>query len=146
MPKTWNSSVRSIRSRMAHKSAVGEANTAHTLSPVCLNRKPLCASIAVRNTLSWTASAACIACASVSHRRVEPSTSVNKNVTTPEGAAAGGAGTPAESHNRHTPTSHIGGIRPRRHSARSVGVAYRAGSAVSAAIVMVACAGVICPL
>ena len=45
--------------------------------------------------------------------RVEPSTSVNKNVTTPEGAAAAGADTPAESHNRHAATSHIGGIRPR---------------------------------
>src|SRR6202012_3172498 len=32
--------------------------------------------------------AARIPCASASHRRVEPSTSVNKNVTTPEGAAA----------------------------------------------------------
>ena len=46
-----------------------------------------------------------------SHRRVEPSTSVNRNVTTPEGAAAAGADTPAESHNRRAPTSHIGGIR-----------------------------------
>jgi hypothetical protein len=80
---------------------------------VCLNNQPPCASIAVRNTLSWTTSAARIACASDSHRRVEPSTSVNKNVTTPEGAAAA-ADTPAESHNRRAPTSHIGGIRPRR--------------------------------
>jgi hypothetical protein len=39
---------------------------------------------------------------------------VNRNVTTPEGAAAAGADTPAESHNRPAPTSHIGGIRPRR--------------------------------
>ena len=51
--------------------------------------------------------------ASASHRRVEPSTSVNRNVTTPEGAAARSADTPAESHNRHAPTWHIGGIRPR---------------------------------
>jgi hypothetical protein len=29
---------------------------------------------------------------------------VNRNVTTPEGAAAAGADTPAESHNRHAPT------------------------------------------
>ena len=50
--------------------------------------------------------------ASASHRRVEPSTSVNKNVTTPEGAAVAGADTPAESHTRHAPTSHIVGIRP----------------------------------
>ena len=60
-----------------------------------------------------TPSAARIACASASHRRVEPSTSVNKNVTTPEGAAAAGADTPAESHNRRAPTCHIGGIQPR---------------------------------
>jgi hypothetical protein len=31
-----------------------------------------------------------------SHRRVEPSTSVNRNVTTPDGAAARSADTPAE--------------------------------------------------
>jgi hypothetical protein len=43
---------------------------------------------------------------------VDPSTSVNKNVTTPEGAAAAAADTPAESHNRHAPTSHIGAIPP----------------------------------
>jgi hypothetical protein len=37
--------------------------------------------------------------------RQRPSTSMNKNVTTPEGAAAaGGADTPAESHNRRTVT------------------------------------------
>jgi hypothetical protein len=35
---------------------------------------------------------------------------VNKNVTTPEGAAAAGADTYAESHNIHVRTSHIGGI------------------------------------
>jgi hypothetical protein len=52
--------------------------------------------------------------ASASHRQVEPSMSVNKNVTTPEGAAARSADTPAESHNRHAPTWHSAGIRPRR--------------------------------
>ena len=71
--------------------------------------KPPCASTAERSTSSWAASAARIASASASHRRVEPSTSVNRNVTTPEGAAARSADTPAESHNRHAPTSHIGG-------------------------------------
>src|SRR5262249_45428396 len=85
------------------------------------------ASIAVRNTLSCATSAARIACASASHRRVEPSTSVNRKVTTPEGAAAAAADTPAESHNRPAPTTHIGGIRPRhpyaelRRSALPVG-------------------------
>ena len=77
----------------------GEAKVAHTPSPVCLNMKPPCASIAPRNTSSWAASAARIPSASASHRRVEPSTSVNKNVTTPAGAAARSADTPAESHN-----------------------------------------------
>jgi hypothetical protein len=37
---------------------------------------------------------------------------VNKNVTTPEGAAAAAADTPGESHNRHAHTSHIGGSGP----------------------------------
>jgi hypothetical protein len=83
-------------------------------SPVWLNKNPSYASIAVRNTLSWTTSAASIACASASHRRVEPSTSVNRNVTTPEGAAAAGsADTPAECHMRHAATLHIEGTRPR---------------------------------
>ncbi len=67
----------------------------------------------LRRTLSWAASAARIPSASASHRRVDPSTSVNKNVTTPEEAAAPAADTYADSHNRHAPTSHIGGIRPR---------------------------------
>jgi hypothetical protein len=40
---------------------------------------------AVRNTLSWAASATRIPSASASHRRVEPSTSVNRNVTTAAG-------------------------------------------------------------
>ena len=48
---------------------LGEANAAHTPSPVCLNNQPPCASIALRNTSSWAASAARIASASASHRR-----------------------------------------------------------------------------
>jgi hypothetical protein len=63
---------------------------------VCLNNQPPCASIALRSPESCAASATRIAVASASHRRVEPSTSVNKNVTTPEGAAA--TDTPAECH------------------------------------------------
>jgi hypothetical protein len=54
-------------------------------SPVWLNKKPSCASIAERNTLSCAASAERIPSASASHRRVDPSMSVNRNVTTPEG-------------------------------------------------------------
>src|ERR1700756_4663061 len=64
---------------------IGDAKAATKPSPVWLNKNPSYSSIAVCNTLSWTTSAARIACASDSHRRVEPSTSVNKNVTTPEG-------------------------------------------------------------
>ncbi len=92
---------------------LGEANAAHTPSPVCLNNQPPCASITLHNTSSCAASAARIPSALASHRRVEPSTSVNKKVTTPEGAPAGGADTPAESHTRRAPTCRIVGIRPR---------------------------------
>ena len=64
---------------------LGEVNGATTPSPVWLNRKPPCDSIASRSTSSCSSSAARIAAASVSHRRVDPSISVNRNVTTPEG-------------------------------------------------------------
>jgi hypothetical protein len=103
--RTGNSSAR-CAVIAASTADLGEANAAHTPSPVCLNNQPPCASIALRNTSSWAASAARIPSASASHRRVDPSTSVNKNVTTPEGAVA--ADTPAESHNRPASTSHIG--------------------------------------
>jgi hypothetical protein len=103
---------------------VAAADWGEAPSPVCLNNQPPCASIARRSTLSCAASAARIPSASASHRRVEPSTSVDRNVTTPKGAAAGGADTPAESHNRHAPTSHIGRIRPRTPTPR--GTAQRA--------------------
>src|ERR1700722_1283787 len=104
--RTGNSSPR-CAATAASTADLGEANAAHTPSPVCLNKKPPCASIADRNTSSWAASAARIPSASASHRRVEPSTSVNRNVTTPEGAAALSADTQEESHNRHAPTSYI---------------------------------------
>src|SRR5271163_3044874 len=68
---------------------LGDSNAAATPSPVWLNRKPPWSSIAVRSTSSCAASAARIASASASHRRVEPSTSVNRNVTTPDGATTG---------------------------------------------------------
>ena len=111
--RTGNCSAR-CAATAASTAYLGEANAAHTPSPVCLNMKPPCASIAERNTSSCAASATRIPSASFSHRRVEPSTSVNRNVTSPEGAAAGSADTPAESHNRCAPTSHIGGSG-RRH-------------------------------
>ena len=89
---------------------IGDANAAATPSPVWLNKNPSYASIAVRNTLSCATRADRIPSASASHRRVEPSTSVNKNVTTPEGATAAAADTSSESHSRHAATSQIGGI------------------------------------
>jgi hypothetical protein len=48
----------------------GELNAAHTPSPVCLNNQPPCALIASRDTASCAVSAARIASASASHRRV----------------------------------------------------------------------------
>src|ERR1700730_18899736 len=86
--RTGNSSAR-CSATAASTADLGDANAAHTPSPVCLNRKPPCASIALCDTSSWAASAACIPSASASHRRVEPSISVNKNVTTPEGGCPG---------------------------------------------------------
>ena len=75
---------------------IGDANAAAIPSPVWLNTKPSWASIAERNTLSCAASATRIASASASHRRVEPSISVNRNVTTPDGGSP--ADTRTESH------------------------------------------------
>jgi hypothetical protein len=43
---------RPTRHTAASTAERGDENTAHTPSPVCLNIKPPCASIAVRNTLS----------------------------------------------------------------------------------------------
>ena len=85
--RTGNSSAR-CAATAASTADLGEANAATTPSPVCLNNQPPCASIAARNTSSCASRAARIAAASASHRRVDPSTSVNRNVTTPEGAAA----------------------------------------------------------
>ena len=56
--------------------------------PVWLNKKPSCASIEERNTSSCAIRAARIAAASASHRRVDPSISMNRNVTTPDGTPA----------------------------------------------------------
>lgn len=69
----------------ASMAARAEPNAAHTPSPVCLNSQPPRVSIADRRTSSWSMSAVRIASGSASHRRVEPSISVNRNVTVPEG-------------------------------------------------------------
>ena len=82
--RTGNSSSR-CAATAASTADFGDANAAHTPSPVCLNNEPPCPSIAVRNISSCAASATRIASASASHRRVEPSMSVNRNVTTPDG-------------------------------------------------------------
>jgi Bacterial protein of unknown function (DUF899) len=108
--RTGNSNARCAASA-ASTADLGEANAAHTPSPVCLNMYPPCASIAPCSTSSWAASATRIPSASASHRRVEPSTSVNRNVTTPEGAAARSADTTAESHTDR--------LRPRTSADRS---------------------------
>src|SRR4029077_11158069 len=108
--RTGNSSAR-CAATAASTAERGDANAATTPSPVWLNKKPSCASIEERNTSSCAIRAARIAAASASHRRVDPSISVNRNVTTPEGAAARSADTHAESHNRHAPTSYIGELQ-----------------------------------
>ena len=107
--RTGNSRAR-CAATAASTADFGEAKAAHTPSPVCLNMKPPCASIAERNTSSWTASAARISSAFASHRRVDPSTSVNRKVTTPEGAAA--ANTLTGFRKERAATSNITGIGP----------------------------------
>ena len=109
--RTGNSNARCAETA-ASTADLGDANAATTPSPVWLNKKPSWASIEQRNTSSCAIRAARIDSASDSHRRVDPSISVNRNVTTPEGAGVGSADTHAESHNRHAPTSHIGGSGP----------------------------------
>ena len=62
-----------------------DPNAAHTPSPVCLNNQPPFAAIADRKTSSCSANSTRITSASASHRRVELSMSVNRNVTVPDG-------------------------------------------------------------
>src|SRR3954471_20618914 len=69
----------------ASTAALAEPNAAHTPSPVCLNNQPPWDSMADRSTSSCSARAMRIPSASDSHRRVDPSTSVNRNVTVPLG-------------------------------------------------------------
>src|SRR4029077_17157073 len=80
----------------------GEPNAATTPSPVWLNKNPSYDSIAVRKTSSCATRADHMACASASHRRVEPSISVNRKVTTPEGGPP--ADTSTECHTVPTST------------------------------------------
>ena len=129
--RTGNSTAR-CAATAASTADLGEANAATTPSPVCLNKKPPCASIAARNTSSCAASATRMPSASFSHRRVEPSTSVNRNVTTPEGAAARSADTPAESHTdtRLPRTSADPARSPDTRVLRRTSASHRCGSLV----------------
>jgi hypothetical protein len=70
----------------------------------------------VRSASSCAIRAARIAAASASHRRVDPSISVNRNVTTPEGAAA--ADTRTGCHTEPRRNSNITGL-PRPQSSGS---------------------------
>ena len=86
----------------------GEANAAHTPSPVCLNNQPPCASIAERNTSSWAASAARIA---IGVGLPPTGRTLDIGEQKRHHPRRRGARTPAESHNRHAPTSRFTGIR-----------------------------------
>lgn len=67
-----------------HTNGVGSrVETAMIPSPVCLINLPKCESIVSSTTWSWLARACLIASGCASHRRVEPSTSVKRNVTVP---------------------------------------------------------------
>src|SRR6266581_2228503 len=88
MPMRTGSSNARCASIAASTAARAEANAAHTPSPVFLNSHPPRASMAARSTSSCAARATCIASGSSSHRRVDPSISVKRNVTVPLGALA----------------------------------------------------------
>src|ERR1700722_12447744 len=95
----------------------------------CLNNQPRCPSIAEPNTSSCAARAFRIPSASASHRRVDPSTSVNKNVTTPEGA-----GTCAECHNEACSPLNITG-RPTQQIMGSTNLVRSQSAAVSTTVI-----------
>ena len=57
-----------------------------TRRPLSSRRNRHATSTASRTISSWRANAGCITSGCSSHRRVEPSTSVNKNVTVPDGS------------------------------------------------------------
>ena len=63
------------------------AKAAASPSPPVANTKPPWASTALRTIPSWRANAKRMDSGAASHRRVDASTSVNKNVTVPDGRA-----------------------------------------------------------
>ena len=73
---------------LQHQPPTAARRRAHAVTGVLEQPAP-CSSIARQRTSSCAASAARILSASASHRRVDPSISVNKNVTTPEGGRPG---------------------------------------------------------
>ncbi len=82
--KSWES--RSIWASTAASTArSGELNDAEKESPPVLKVDPWLASIAVRMTSSCLARASLMTDGSSCHIRVEPSISVNRNVTAPVG-------------------------------------------------------------
>ena len=74
--------------RRSHRAACGLANTACSPSPVVLTTTPSRFSTASRRISSWRASAPRMGSGCSCHRRVDPSRSVNRNVTVPVGSAA----------------------------------------------------------
>ena len=102
--RTGNSNAR-WASTAASTADLGEANAAQTPSPVCLNNQPPCSSTVERKTSSCAARAFRIKSASFSHRRVEPSISVNRKVTIPEGGPP--ADTRTGCHTKPTTTQQI---------------------------------------
>jgi hypothetical protein len=89
----------SLRRPPLHQSHTAARRTRHTPRHRCASttspRAPLSPP---RSTSSCAARAIRIPSESASHRRVEPSTSVNRNVTIPEGEPAGSADIQAECH------------------------------------------------
>jgi hypothetical protein len=98
----------------ASTAARGDENAAQIPSPVCLKSDPPQSVTAVRRTSSCATNADRIAPGSASHRRVDPSMSVKRNVTTPDGAAAPAVRAFTANHIPPT-TQHVrAGSRPER--------------------------------
>ena len=74
----------------AATACAGVGKAAENESPPVANTKPCSAAMASRMMRSWTARLAAIPSPSVSQRRVDPSTSVNRNVMVPEGMTLAG--------------------------------------------------------
>jgi hypothetical protein len=70
----------------AASASPARANAAANPSPPVENTYPPCAWVAARTMSSWRATARRIASVADAHSRVDPSMSVNRKVTVPEGA------------------------------------------------------------